>query len=55
MGCSRQEYWIGLPFPSLQDLPNKGIEPVSPALHADSDQLNYEVCYAVLSHSVVSD
>ena len=27
MGLSRQEYWSGLPFPSLGDLPNPGIEP----------------------------
>ena len=33
---SRQEYWSGLPFPSLWDLPNPGIEPRSPALQADS-------------------
>ena len=32
MGFSRQEYWCGLPFPSPGDLPNPGIEPVSPAL-----------------------
>ena len=36
MGFSRQEYWSGLPFPSLGDLPNPGIEPVSPALQGDS-------------------
>ena len=29
MGFSRQEYWIGLPFPSPEDLPNAGIEPMS--------------------------
>ena len=29
---SRQEYWHGLPFPPLQDLPNPGMEPASPAL-----------------------
>ena len=28
----RQDYWSGLPFPSLGDLPNTGIPPVSPAL-----------------------
>ena len=28
----RQEYWSGLPFPSLGDLPNSEIEPRSPAL-----------------------
>ena len=27
MGFSKQEYWSGLPFPSLGDLPNPGIEP----------------------------
>ena len=36
MGFSRQEYWSGLPFPSPGDLPNPGIEPMSPALQADS-------------------
>ena len=30
------EYWSGLPFPSLGDLPNSGIEPSSPALQADA-------------------
>ena len=25
----RQEYWSGLPFPSLEDLPNPGTEPTS--------------------------
>ena len=28
----RQIYWSGLPFPTPRDLPNPGIEPVSPAL-----------------------
>ena len=28
----RQEYWSGLPFPSLGELPNPGIKPASPAL-----------------------
>ena len=32
MGFSRQEYWSGLPFPSLGDLHNPGMEPGSPAL-----------------------
>ena len=36
MGFSRQESWSGLPFPPPGDLPNPGIEPVSPALQADS-------------------
>ena len=29
MRFSRQEQWSGLPFPSLGDLPNPGIEPMS--------------------------
>ena len=36
MGCPRQEYWGGWPFPSPGDLPDPGIEPWSPALQADS-------------------
>ena len=36
MGVSRQEYWSGVPFPSLGDLPDPGIEPGSPELQADS-------------------
>ena len=32
MGFPRQDYWNGLPFPSLGDLPNLGIELPSPAL-----------------------
>ena len=36
MEFSRQEYGSGLPFPSLGDLPDLGIEPGSPALQVDS-------------------
>ena len=36
MGFSKQEYCRGLPCPPPGDLPNPGIEPVSPALQADS-------------------
>ena len=36
MEFSRQEYWSELPFPSLGDLPDPGIEPGSPALQADA-------------------
>ena len=36
MEFSRQEFWSGLPFFSLGDLLNPGIEPGSPALQADS-------------------
>ena len=36
MNFFRQEYWSGLPFPSLGDLPDPGIKPRSPALQADA-------------------
>ena len=39
MGFFRQEYWSGLLFPPLGDLPGPGIKPTSPAspaLQADS-------------------
>ena len=39
MNFFRQEYWSGLPFPPPGDLPDPGIEPlspVSPALQVNS-------------------
>ena len=45
MGFSRQGYWSGLPRPPPGDLPDPGIEPVSPvtpALQADSLLLSYQ-------------
>ena len=36
MEFSRQEYWSGLPCTLPGGLPGPGIEPVSPALQADS-------------------
>ena len=36
MGFSRQEYWSGLPFPPLGDLPDPGIEPMSPVSPAQA-------------------
>ena len=27
---SRQEYWSGLPFPPAENVPDPGLEPVSP-------------------------
>ena len=45
MGCSQLGFFVhgnspgkntGLPFPSPGDLPDSGIEPMSPALQADS-------------------
>ena len=38
----KQEYWSGLPFPSLGDLSNLGIKPVSLALQADFLSLSYQ-------------
>ena len=46
MGFSRQEYWSGMPFPPPGDLPDPGIEPVSPgapALQANSLLLSHRV------------
>ena len=36
MEFSRHEYWSELPFPCPGDLPNPGIDPVTPALQAES-------------------
>ena len=36
IGFSRKEYWSGLPFPSPGDIPDPGIEFLSPALQVDS-------------------
>ena len=35
VGFSRQEYWTGLPFPPVADLPDPGIDPASPVLQAN--------------------
>ena len=43
MGFSRQEYWSGLPCPPPRDLPDPGVEPVSPALQVDSLLLSHWV------------
>ena len=40
-GFSRQEFWSGLPCPSLGDLPDPGIEPRFPKLQADSLPLSH--------------
>ena len=36
MGFSRQEYWTALPFRSPEDLPDRGMEPMSLAAPAGS-------------------
>ena len=40
-GGKRKQYWSGLPFPPPRDLPDLGMEPVSPALQADSLLLSH--------------
>ena len=42
MGLSWKEHWSGLTFPPSGDLPSPGIEPMSPALQADSFPLNHK-------------
>ena len=41
MGFSKQEYWSGLLCPLSGDLPDPGIEPMSPALQSDSLPLSH--------------
>ena len=51
VGFPRQEYWTGLPLPSLGDLSNPGMEPGSATLAGDSLPLSHQGspwnCYAV--------
>ena len=53
MGFSRKEPWSGLTYPPQGDLPDPGIEPMSPALQADSftsePQEKSVICRYVLS------
>ena len=49
VGFSKQEYLSGLPFPSPGDLLDPGIEPVSPALQADSFPLGRKAPHTRLS------
>ena len=41
VGFSRQDFWSGLPCPPPGDLPNPEIEPLTPALQADSLPLSH--------------
>ena len=43
-GISHQEYCSGLPFPSPGNLPDPGVEPLFPALQADSLPLSHWGC-----------
>ena len=42
IGFPRQEYWSGLPFPSLGDLPDTGIKPTPPDWQAGSLPLSHQ-------------
>ena len=42
MEFPRKEDWNGLSFPSLEDLPDSGIQPISPALQEDSLPLSHK-------------
>ena len=42
MEFSRQEYWSGLPFPTPEDLPDPGVEPVSLASPALAGRFFFE-------------
>ena len=41
LDVSRQEHWSRLPFPSPRAVPDPGVEPMSPALQADSLPLSH--------------
>ena len=47
MGFPRQEYWSGLPFPSLGDLSDPGIEAPSPASGQEKKPLNAQSIFCV--------
>ena len=54
MGFSRHEYWSALPCPSPGNLPDPGMEPVSPvapALQADSLPLSYRRSPQIIVYS----
>ena len=38
----KQEYWKELQYPSPGDLPDSGVEPMSPALQVDSLPLTHQ-------------
>ena len=47
-GISQQEYWSGLPFSSLGNLPDSGIKLASPMSQADSLPLSYLGSHAIV-------
>ena len=53
MGFPRQEYWNGLPFPFLGDLPHPRIEPASPSLLVDSLPLSHQTVYTCYHYTLL--
>ena len=53
----RQAYWIGLPFPTPRNLPNPGVEPVSPALQVETSptESSGKPSKALGNHNKVND
>ena len=54
MEFSRQDYWSKLPFPSPGDLPDPGIELMSPKLQADSlpSESPKDIWYIVFMYNI---
>ena len=55
MDFSGQEYWCGLPFPSLGHLPYPGVKLGSPALQADSLLSEVSDSPSYLECQIISD
>ena len=53
VGFSRQECWSGLPFPSLGDLPDPGIEPRSPHCGQTLYLLSHQGSTGSSTHGIV--
>ena len=51
VGFRRQEYWSGSPFPSPDDLPDPGIEAVSPALAGRFFTTEPPVCNYIIAET----
>ena len=51
-GFSRQEYWSGLSFPSPGDLPDPGIELMTPALQGGSLALSHQGNLPLLTYKM---
>ena len=54
LGFPWQEYWSRLPFPSPGDLPNLGIQTLSPALQAFVHHLSHQGRLGIPLDSVIS-